>query len=121
MLRLLTAACLLLAGCADAPEPEPAATARGVYLGPAYDSAAAVVDHEAIPGVMDAMQMPFRVTDRSELRALRVGDKIEFALTEGAGGYRIGDIVRLPPDTPLDLADGETPRDSAAAPSGPSR
>lgn len=123
---LLTAA-PLLAGCADDPgldsapppsiEPGTAPVAgpdsipnlvsvRGLYIGPVFDSAAVAVSHEAIPGFMGAMRMQIRVSDRAELRGLREGDKIRFTLTDPDGnGYQITDITKLPPDTPLDLAD----------------
>ena len=97
----------LLAACADEPEPAAADAyaVRGLYLGAAFDSAAAVVSHEAIPGFMDAMRMQLRVRDRAELRGLRAGDKIRFTLADDGSGYTIGDIATLPPDTPLALAD----------------
>ena len=79
---------------------------RGVYLGVVFDSAAAVISHEAIPGFMGAMRMQLRVADRAELRGLRDGDKIRFRLTDPQGdGYTVSDITPLPPDTPLELAD----------------
>jgi len=97
----------LLVACAD--DPAPAATdtysVRGLYLGTAFDSAAAVVSHEAIPGFMDAMRMQLRVRDRSELRGLRAGDKIRFTLASEGSGYTMRAVDKLPPDTPLDLAD----------------
>lgn len=101
---LVLAAAGLLAACADEPAPD-AFTVRGVYLGPAFDSAAAVVDHEAVPGVMDAMRMQLRVADRAELRGLRAGDKIRFTLADDGRGYAISDLTKLPPDTPPALAD----------------
>jgi len=39
-----------------------------------------VVRHEAIPGYMQAMLMPFQVKSASELLAVRVGDRIKFQL-----------------------------------------
>lgn len=98
----------LLVGCAS-EDASPAAsetyTLRGLYLGSAFDSAAAVVSHEAIPGVMDAMRMQLRVRDRAEVRGLRAGDKIRFTLTDDGRGFAMSDIAKLPPDTPLDLTD----------------
>lgn len=104
---LLALAAGLLAACSEAPEPAApeAYTVRGLYLGTAFDSAAVVVSHEAIPGVMEAMRMRLRVRDRAELRGLRAGDKIRFTLADDGSGYAIEAIVKLPPDTPLALAD----------------
>ncbi len=122
-LLFLAAACTLLTACANEPTPPPsiepgaapsagpdtlsnAFDVRGVYLGVAFDSAAAVIDHEAVPGFMGAMRMQLRVADPSELRGLRVDDKIRFRLADPTGdGYEVSGIVKLPPDTPLKLAD----------------
>ncbi len=128
-LLLVLAPCLLLAACSDDadsgldPTPPPSVepgtapvagpdaipnpvTVRGLYLGVAFDSAAAVISHEEIEGFMGAMRMQFRVADRAELRGLREGDKIRFRLSDPAGnGYEVSQIAKLPPDTELELAD----------------
>src|SRR5262245_44491767 len=39
-----------------------------------------VVQHQAIPGYMDAMTMPFKVKSPKELAGLRVGEAISFRL-----------------------------------------
>jgi protein SCO1 len=39
-----------------------------------------VVRHQAVPGYMDAMTMPFNVRDTNEVAALRQGDEIAFRL-----------------------------------------
>lgn len=38
------------------------------------------ISHEAIPGYMDAMAMPFRVTDATEMKGLKPGMKVAFTL-----------------------------------------
>lgn len=121
--RLLVLAALLLggalAGCVEAPEPPapppppdsglPGAgvsfTVRGIYHGALYDSAAAAVEHEAVPGFMGAMRMELRVAGPAELRGLREGDKIEFQLVQHEEGrYQMEDVQKLPPETELTLA-----------------
>ena len=128
-LLLVLVPCLLFAACSDEadsaldatppPSVEPGTapvagpdaipnpvTVRGLYLGTVFDSAAAVISHEAIEGFMGPMRMQLRVADRSELRGLREGDKIRFRLADpGGNGYEISQIEKLPPDTELELAD----------------
>lgn len=113
----------LEAGTASDARPDsipPGFPVRGVYLGVLYDSAAAVVNHEAIPGVMNAMRMPIRVADRAELRGLREGDKIHFRLADLDGhGFRMSEIEPLPPETPLVLADPAAVPDEVSVPASP--
>ncbi len=44
------------------------------------DGRTVVVSHEAIPGYMDAMTMPFKVREPDVIRGLEAGDKISFQL-----------------------------------------
>ena len=44
------------------------------------------IDHEDIEGLMPAMQMEFWVKDRSLLRNIRVGDKVDFVIVETGKG-----------------------------------
>jgi len=37
-----------------------------------------IIDHEDIPGLMDAMAMPFAVADTSLLRAIEAGQRVRF-------------------------------------------
>jgi Cu/Ag efflux protein CusF len=43
-------------------------------------SAVITIDHEAIPGFMDAMEMPYRVRSASLIDGLHKGDKIDFTV-----------------------------------------
>lgn len=95
----------LLFGLAACATPEPGHDVRGVYRGPASTQGAVTIDHEAIPGVMDAMTMDFAFTDTAGLGALRPGDKIRFRLTMPDGGaFRVDGLERLPDTTQLTLA-----------------
>lgn len=58
------------------------------------DAGQVVIRHEAIPGVMDAMTMPFTIEDRRALDDLRPGDEVEGSLRivwEDARATRIKD------------------------------
>jgi Cu/Ag efflux protein CusF len=121
---------LLAAGCAERPaeggdpargEAAPAEevsvgyTVRGVFLGALYDGQAATVRHEAVPGLMPAMEMDFRVADPALLEGLVPGDPIRFRLEDRGDGLRVTEVERLPPGTALDLGPGAAP-DSTAVP-----
>jgi Cu/Ag efflux protein CusF len=47
------------------------------------------IDHEDIPGFMPAMQMPFRLKDKSLLDGVKIGDRIEFTVENGVEGMRV--------------------------------
>ncbi len=68
---------------ADQPTSNSGETARvysvrGVVKSVRPEEGKAVIQHEAIPGYMDAMTMPFRVRDAAELRKISAGDTVEF-------------------------------------------
>ncbi|MFO0889293.1 MAG: SCO family protein [Isosphaeraceae bacterium] len=75
------------------------------------------IRHEAIPGFMDAMTMPFRLDDAAAMEDLSVGDEVEGRLevTREAGrtrSYRLFDltVTRPAPATSLTLnLSGATP------------
>jgi len=62
-------------------------TVKGVIKELEPDGKTAIIRHEAIPGYMQAMTMPFEVRDTNLLRGLKAGDVISFNLavtpTEG--------------------------------------
>ena len=103
MRPVLALSLLAVAGCGGAPEPPVETTpVRGVYVETLYDGQAVQIDHEAIPGEMDAMEMAFRVADPSLLDGLAPGDKIAFRVDST---LKIVAVEPLPPDTPLALRD----------------
>ncbi len=55
-------------------------TVRGEVKRLEADSHRIVIRHEAIPGYMDAMTMPFNVRNPNELNGLQAGDEISFHL-----------------------------------------
>lgn len=94
------AALLLVAACAE-PAP-PTLTVRGVYVEPQFDGQAALVDHEAIPGRMDAMQMGMRVQDPGAFDGIAPGTAVR--LTLDSASLAVVAAEPLPAGTPLDLA-----------------
>ena len=69
---------------------------RGVVKNVEPEDGRVIIAHEAIPGFMDAMTMPFRVSDPTNLAAIRSGDSVSFRLfvTEDQGW--IDNIVKIP-------------------------
>lgn len=78
---------LLLAGCAGpsshrsaAPEAPQLYPVKGVIQRLEPDGRTVVIKHEAIPGYMAAMTMPFEVKDPQELTGLQPGDQVSFVM-----------------------------------------
>jgi protein SCO1/2 len=76
-------------------------TARGLVLKVAADRATVTVSHEAIPGYMDAMVMPFTVAETEAIGEIRPGDRIAFRITVRKDRTTI-DRVRLSSAAPVD-------------------
>ena len=88
-MRFLLASALLavavVAGCHSSPKPETQGSAapsfkiyklRGKVVSTNPATGEVTVDHEAIPGFMDAMTMPYKLKDPSILSELHPGDTI---------------------------------------------
>ena len=89
-----------------ADETDVSYTVRGAFVRSVYDGQAALIDHEAIPDVMPAMRMEFRVFDPALVADLEPGDKLRFRLEDEGRGLRIMEVEALPADTELNLAPG---------------
>ena len=75
-------AVLALAGCHSAPHPDSQSSAasyktyklRGKVVSTSPATGEVTLDHEAIPGFMDAMTMPYKLKDANILAELHTGD-----------------------------------------------
>lgn len=102
----LCGALLLLGACGGGGEPE-SYSVRGQVARVVDGGRRLAVDHETIPGYMDAMRMTFPVQDAAQARDLQPGDKITFQLFVSGSSAVIGGVEMLPEDTELDLAEGD--------------
>lgn len=83
----------LLSGASCAPEPrEESETPRihdavGTII--SVEGERVLIDHEDIPGFMDAMTMAFPVADPSLLEGLEEGARVEFRVAVDGASYEI--------------------------------
>ncbi len=54
------------------------------------------IDHEEIKDFMPAMQMEWSVRDRSMLKSVRVGDKVNFTVEDDNGNEVITELKKAP-------------------------
>jgi protein SCO1/2 len=99
--RLMGLICLsvFLTSCqrkASEPAPPPQVfTVKGVMEELEPDGKTAVIRHEAIPGYMQAMTMPFEARDTNQLSGLKPGDRISFRLAVTPTGGWIEAVTKL--------------------------
>jgi protein SCO1 len=75
-------------------------TVKGVIKELEPDGKTAVIRHEAIPGYMQAMTMPFEARDTNLLRGLQAGDVISFQLAVTPTEGWIQSITKLSSNAP---------------------
>ena len=79
--------------------PAPAGTrefaVQGVVKKVEAQNGRVIVAHEAIPGFMDAMTMPFRVREPGALATVRAGDSISFRLSVTAEQSWIDNVIKI--------------------------
>ena len=73
---------------------------KGVVRELKSDGRTVVIQHEAIPGYMAAMTMPFKVKEAADLSGLRPGDEISFRLRVTEEESWIDRVVRLSATSP---------------------
>src|SRR6185437_17038269 len=92
-----------LSGCHRTSAPATASSAkqypiRGTVVRVDANDGQVTLQHGAIPGLMEAMTMPYPVTDRSSLSELHPGDKIMATVladpsAQGPVNLRLSEIV----------------------------
>jgi protein SCO1/2 len=100
--RRLLALALLLAIACGAQEYEGRGVVRRVHL----DDGQVLIEHEKIPGLMEAMTMSFDVPDRALLERMREGELVDFTLRRAGHAFQVIDfepvrVSRSGSDTPL--------------------
>ena len=98
--RVLGAGWLIVAAACAEPAP-PTLTVRALYVGPQFEGEAALVEHEAIPGRMEAMRMALLVEAPGAFDEIDPGSPVR--LTLDSASLAIVGVEPLPADTPLDL------------------
>lgn len=71
---------------------------RGRVAGFGDDERTVIVEHEAVPGYMPAMTMPFEAREADELDGLSMGDAVRFRLVVTSERSWIERVERLPRD-----------------------
>jgi protein SCO1/2 len=96
---LLLSLDLIASGCSRKPSPPAVRTYKlvGVVRKVDRESGDVTIKHEAIPGYMPAMTMPFPVRDKDLLEQLQAGDEVEGTLRVRGDAYELTglEITRL--------------------------
>ena len=80
------------------------------------EAATVTVSHDAVPGLMEAMVMPFTVADEALLAGLAPGDRITFRLRVDGTRTRI-DRLQIVSAAPVDAGLQNTPAAPLLVPS----
>ena len=103
---LLISLALWTSGCGDEQDADVRTyEVRGVLVGTQYNGQAAVINHERIPGYMDAMQMALRVGEAGMPAGIEPGAKIRFSLMVTGEDAYVENVEALPDTTTLNLAE----------------
>jgi len=99
LVGLFLIAASVFGGCSQSQGPE-AAVQTNTYVGVGTvkdldpKTPMIEIDHEDIPGLMPAMQMPFHVKDKGLLEGIKRGDRIEFTVENGVGGMLVTSVIK---------------------------
>jgi protein SCO1/2 len=91
---------LSAAGCGDRAASPREYEVRGKVISVTPEEKTVRLDHEAIPGVMKAMTMNFRLEDPNVAKDVAPGDQVRGRLRVQAGGYVITSLERITAGAP---------------------
>jgi protein SCO1/2 len=94
---VLLVSALVLAGCqkTDKSDKEPTDyPIKGKVVAVNAEKKTVKIDHEDIPGLMEAMTMNFTVEEVRLLKGLKPGDKVEGRLKTDSGKYIITELEK---------------------------
>ena len=85
---MLASALFIAAGCQKAPAPAKEKTfdIKGTVLAVDMKKPAVKLDHQDIPGLMQAMEMEFDAANPKVIEGLKAGDKVVGKVTKTADG-----------------------------------
>jgi protein SCO1/2 len=84
---LAVVVCLAAVSCAGSKGKETRYELKGSVVSVDRAEGRVVVDHEEIPGFMEAMRMPFSLPDRDAINSVEAGDRIQATLVVTDRGY----------------------------------
>jgi Cu/Ag efflux protein CusF len=95
VLAAVAAGCGGQAGSPDPAEAPAIYELRGTIVAVDVPRRIVEIDHEAIPGFMAAMTMPYEVADPALLQGLAVGDRVRGTLRVDSRGYVITALQKV--------------------------
>jgi protein SCO1/2 len=97
---LLSLFSVTLSGCGQsAPTETTDYPIRGKVTAVDASAKKVTINHEDIPGLMKAMEMPFAVESEAILAGVKPGDRVKGRLAVESGGYVIKSLKPEPPES----------------------
>lgn len=109
---------LVVGSCAGEKPKETRYDLKGAVVSVDRAKGQVVLDHEEIPGFMEAMRMPFPLPDRDALQAVEPGDRLQATLVVTDRGYWLENpvITKQAAGAPVSDAGAREPQAGAEVP-----
>jgi Cu/Ag efflux protein CusF len=94
---ILSLACLalVLGACGKSGPPPESHSTTGVISAVGEGGKVLTIKHQAFPGWMEGMEMPFELKDPALAKDLKAGDRVSFTVTAEANTWPITAISKL--------------------------